>query len=190
MISVVELDHWQWAYRTVFYAGPTVETMTKVGQSREKMKGVRLIEYEDGRIGVFTRPVREVMGYTEIDSLSELTPHLTANAPEIGPRSEHGSWGPNALYPLGGDRVGVLGHIVIDDTRYHYMAAVWEFDRRSRAFSLPRIIADRKQFPPGVYRRPFLNVFYACFLDLERGLLYGGLGDVQMGVIPVPYPFR
>ncbi|MDP1722592.1 MAG: DUF1861 family protein [Candidatus Gottesmanbacteria bacterium] len=141
-------------YRTVFYryknsynelVDPRGSTVDPFAIGPEKMKGIRLIHIEPGRIGVFTRPQeppnkfgqRGQIGYFEITSLDGLQKAL---AEYDQPKNRDtliqglfldkkmslekglgdGEWGgANQLFLLQDGKIGVLGHIAgYSDERY------------------------------------------------------------------------
>lgn len=135
-------------YRTVFYRyrNSFTELVNPNGKIRDpfavgpgKMKGIRLIQIEKGRIGVFTRPQgprgqfggRGRVGYFEIQSLDQLESALADYDRQKDPNTLiHGlfvddgqgdeEWGGvNELHLLPDGKIGVLGHIAgFGDKRY------------------------------------------------------------------------
>lgn len=183
---------------TVFLQGDSPASLTEFARSPHNMKDVRLVELEDGGVGVFTRPLGGVagrgrIGYTEVRGLDDLTTVAMANAEllETQPVEEQW-WGSNDVHALGDGTLGVLGHIAkFDGAGRHYYPIAFIFDRRRRRIvSGPQIIADRSCFPPYPPKRPDLqDVTFPASIDRERGLFFGGLSDTVIGVIPIPDPF-
>lgn len=128
-------------YRTVLYSFKESftelvdingETITPFATGPKNIKGVRLIEIEPGRIGVFVRPQalrpgfggRGQIGYFEIEHLDELESALDnydkVKDPETLLKGLFVGWesggeeewgGANWLHHLPGGKIGVLGHI-------------------------------------------------------------------------------
>ena len=106
------------SYKTVFYKGKTLEGLKEFAEGPFDMKDVRLVELEDHRIGVYTRPLRlpdarrGQIGFTIINSLAELDWRAINYAPLLTTRFPEGEWvGANeaTLFPSG--KVFVLGHL-------------------------------------------------------------------------------
>jgi hypothetical protein len=184
----------QW--ETVFLRGDSLANLEEFARSPTYMKDVRLVGLEDRRIGIFTRPwggATRYVGYTEIDHLDQLTSHLLASARLLETHPVEGQWwGANAVYNLGGGKLGVLAHIArwVDGNR-HYYPITFVFDRlRFSIIREPEIIAERSCFPDYDAKQPDLrDVIFPAWIDWERRLLFGGLSDTAIGAIPVRDPF-
>ena len=202
VISVVELDHWQWAYRTVFYAGADVQSLKKVGQSRDMMKGVRLIEYEDGRIGVFTlastrgdglhRNRQPLPAHPAVD---RRRPGLgaTSNPRQLGAeRSLFAWWGPcRSAWACRGASMLLLAWPLLS---IHGRGVGV---RPSPAFPSSRSLcwdhpAHRKQFPHwGIFLGGYSSTCSTPVSSIPLAIgwtLTAAFGDVQMGGDPRPLP--
>jgi hypothetical protein len=183
-------------WETVFMRGDSLATLEEFGHSPAYMKDVRLVGLEDGRIGVFTRPwggATRYIGYTEIDDLDQLTSAVLANARLLETQPVVGQWwGANAVYNLGGGTLGVLAHIArwVEGNR-HYYPITFVLDRlRFSIVRGPEIIAERSCFPEHDAKQPDLrDVIFPAWIDWERRLLFGGLSDTTIGVVPVSDPF-
>lgn len=185
-------------WETIFLRGESAENLTEFARSPLYMKDVRLVELEDGRIGVFTRPfstehISRPVGYTEIDKLDDLCMEVMENAPLLDAQPVEAQWwGVNAVYPLAGGKLGVLAHIATwNDINRYYYPIVFVFDRETREIvDGPRIIADRSCFPAYDARQPDLkDVVFPGWIDRERGYFYAGLSDAAIGVMPLADPF-
>jgi hypothetical protein len=185
-------------WRQRFLQGRSLQELHEFAEGPDFMKDVRLIEYDDGIIGVFTRPWgpetdRAQIGYTEIARLEDLTAETLAAAPRLETQPIQGQWwGANTLYDLGGGCVGVLGHMArLSPQGRHYHAITFVFDRHRREIVRgPRVIATRSSFPQGPARAPDLeDVVFPSWIDRDRGLLYCGLSDARIGVVPIEDPF-
>jgi hypothetical protein len=189
-------NHATW--ETVFFRGSSPATLNEFAVSPPHMKDVRLIELQSGRVGIFTRPMGNVagrgcVGYTEIDSIDELTTEVMARAEYLESQPiESQWWGVNAVFRLGSGLLGVLAHIAkFDGSSRHYYPVVFVFDPGRRTFVRdPEIIADRSCFPASGMKRPDLeDVVFPTWIDRERGLFFGGISDTRIGVLPLPDPF-
>jgi hypothetical protein len=183
-------------WETVFMRGSSLSDLAEFARSPAYMKDVRLLELEDGRVGIFTRPwgsATRFIGYTEIDALDQLTTAVLAEARLLESQPVEGQWwGANAVYNLGAGKLGVLAHIARwEGGNRHYYPIVFVFDRLS--FSVvdgPKIIAERACFPAHDAKQPDLeNVIFPAFIDRDRGLFFGGLSDTAIGVMPLEDPF-
>lgn len=185
-------------FRTVLWRGDSVDSLQEFVLSPLQMKDTRLVELSDGRVGIFTRPMGGAAGkgkiaYTEADSLDVLTPGVMDDAKwlDVQPVDAHW-WGANDIYALGGDHLGILGHVAkLEGKDRHYYAFAAVFDRQTRTIvDGPRIIANRASFPATVAKRADLqDIVFPSSIDRKRGLLYAGLSDSAIGVVSIPDPF-
>ncbi|HEV3309014.1 MAG TPA: DUF1861 family protein [Chloroflexota bacterium] len=197
-VRVVARTHDFVYFRTVFWRGESLASLSEFAQGPLQMKDTRLIDLDDGRVGLFTRPLGQSAGrgkiaYTEITSLDALSGNVMAEAELIDcqPIDDHW-WGPNDVYRLGDGTLGVLCHVAkFEGSDRNYYACAFRFDPASRrVIDGPTIIADRGRFPPAEAKRPDLkNVVFPAHLDRRRGLLFAGLSDSMIGMLPVPDPF-
>jgi Protein of unknown function (DUF1861) len=185
-------------FQTVFWRGDSPANLTEFARGPLQMKDIRLVDLENGKIGVFTRPMggeagRGKVGYTEVDGLTELTPEKMANAEllDVQPIDEHW-WGTNAIYRLGDGRLGVLGHVAMfrsPHKHYYPFACVLDMHDR-RIIDGPHIIAERSSFPPAPAKRDDLeDVVFPAWFDRGKGMLYAGLSDSSVGMLPIDDPF-
>ena len=185
-------------FETVFLRGESHDSLTEFARGPRNMKDIRLVNLMDGRIGVFTRPVggeagRGKVGYTEIDSLADLTPEVMQSAPWIDVQPvEDQWWGINHACALSNSHLGVLAHIAALDgcnRRYYPVAMVYDRIER-RVVRGPKILAERAQFPDHPAKRPDLNdVLFPSWFDAQRSLLYTGVADTTIGAIEIDDPF-
>ena len=188
-------------YRTIFYRGRDTTSLEQFATGPDGMKDIRLISLPNGKIGVFTRPQGGQynggkIGYMEIDSLDDLKKKdILNNAEIIEDQFPEGEWGgANELHILPDGRVGVIGHIAYQDEKgKHYYAMAFVYDPKTKSASPIKIIATRKNFPPGKAKTPELNdiIFPGGLIRNGDGTatLYAGLGDVETGKITIEDPF-
>jgi hypothetical protein len=185
-------------WETVFFRGSSLMDLEEFARSPLAMKDVRLVELDNGRVGVFTRPWGDEensrhIGYTELNSLDELNRFSLAQAPVLPTQPVQGQWwGANAVYPLPNGNLGVLAHMArLRGHHRHYYAVSFVFDRLCREIvEGPDILAERACFPAYDARAAHLHdVIFPAWIDRERGLLYGGLSDAAVGVLPIEDPF-
>jgi len=189
------------AWRTVFYKGRGINTLTPFFKGPDGMKDLRLIELVDGSIGVFTRPQGEKggrgkIGYVCVRSLEELTIQKVEDAPLLQGQFKEDEWGGcNELHLLESGYVGVLGHIACfdEDENRHYYPMAFAFDPSTETFSDMKIIAARADFLAGEAKRVDLEdvVFSGGLVRMESGraLLYAGISDAEAQKIEVDDPF-
>lgn len=204
----------QTAHRTVFYRGSELENLEKVAEGPENMKDIRLKQLSDGRIAVFTRPgsiftrpedgVGGKIGYTEIDSLNDLTPEIINSAEIIEELFCDDEWGGvNEIHVLDDGRLGILGHIARIDEKdnKHYYAVTFEFDPQTKEVSNLKIVGIRDDFPEGKKKvvdqtksEDYLRdiVFSGGLVTTpkkDKADLYVGLSDAEAGHKKIDYPF-
>lgn len=187
-------------YKTVFYKSPDLDHLglqhEPFAVGPDGMKDIRLVELQDGKIGVFTRPQGAIggkgkIGFTILNSLDELNKDIITAAPLINIQFKEGEWGGvNAAYLLNDGRIGVLGHIAsIDEEGKHYFAISFIFNPDTSEVSTPVVIASRPDFPKGNYKDDI--VFPGGLTTNGNGevTLWAGLSDAESGRIVIPNPF-
>ncbi|KHE67398.1 DUF1861 family protein [Halobacillus sp. BBL2006] len=189
-------------WKTVFYKGSGIDDLQRFAEGPQGMKDIRLIELPDQRIGVCTRPQGEKggrgkIGYTEIDSLDQLTAEVIDKAPLLQEHFEAEEWGgANELYLLENDDIGMLGHIArfdeVGDRHYYPMVCV--LNREHMRLEGMKIIATRNDFPSGEAKRKDLVdvLFSGGIIQLKDGKaeLYVGVSDAEAHKIRIPDPFQ
>ena len=192
-------------WRTVFFRGRDISCLEQFATGPNGMKDIRLCATADGKISVFTRPRhaqgnvggdggRGMIGYTEINSLSELTPENIQAAVILDQLHPQDWLGANEVHDLGNGQLGVLCHVATYDynNNRHYFAAAFNFDRHTRRSGALRIIAERADFLPGDYKRPDLHdvLFPSGLLRANGGaVLYCGVSDCETQAIEITDPF-
>lgn len=196
-----EDPHYVTSWRTVFYRGGSVSRLKPFAKGPMTMKDIRLIELENGRIGVFTRPMmvdgaRALIGYTEIGSLSELTEETISAARLCKNQFLPDEWGgANEAHLLKNGMIGVLGHIawMEEDNIRHYYPMAYAYDPERHRTTPIKIIASRAMFPDGPAKRPDLvDVLFSGGLIRHpdgTASLYTGVSDAEAQVIDLPDPF-
>lgn len=116
---------------TQFYRGYRIDSMRHFSSGPAMMKDIRLIELQDGRIGVFTRPQGEkggrgMIGFTIIDSLEELNEQTFLEAEIFQDQFVREEWGgANEAHLLKNGHVGVLGHMACFDRLGKSITTPW-----------------------------------------------------------------
>jgi len=212
-------------YRTVFYRYKNLfnlintdeETGEPFAVGPKKMKGIRLIQRENGRIDVFSRPQgqfggRGRIGYFEIVSLDTLGRALAEYDVQKNPETliqdlfiDEEWGGANQLFNLPNGKIGVLGHIAgfsheryiaangKEESKKNYYPMTFVFDPETRSASNVQIIATAEQFPPIEVKKSDLEsiCYSGGLVRLDNGYarLYVGIGDTKAGRILIKDPF-
>lgn len=193
-----------------FYRGKTLDDLIYFTSGPKGMKDIRLIDLQDGRIGVFSRPRNEeirkkygsesMIGFAVIRSLDELTDEVVSGAKPIDGIFDQGEWGGcNQAYLLENGKIGVIGHQSFAqpmegrDPLAVYLNVAFEFDPETFEVSNRKVIGTRKCYPAGQSKLPQLEdcTFTTGIVVRKDGRadLYGGLGDTEEGRITIDYPF-
>jgi len=188
-------------WKTVFFRGGGIFDLTPFAEGPAGMKDIRLCEYANREIGVFTRPQGEIggrgtIGYRVISGLDQLCPQAIEDAVLLDDMFVAGEWGGvNEIHFFAGGKLGVLAHVAryeADGTRSYY-AATFTFDPITRHYSPLKIIATRDMFAAGPAKRPDLNnvVFSSGLLGGANAnvILYAGTSDVAEHWIELPDMF-
>lgn len=188
-------------YRTIFYRGKSPRALTRFAQGPEHMKDIRLLQLDENRILVFTRPQgavggRGTIGYTIISSLDELNPWSIESARLLDQQFIPEEWGgANELHLLKNGKVGVLSHIArFDDLgNRHYYSTCFLFEPDTGNYLPMKLIAVRDNFQVGASKRPDLtDVIFSGGLVRNgdsTATLYCGAGDAEAHRITIADPF-
>jgi hypothetical protein len=186
---------------TQFYRGFNIDSLCHFASGPGTMKDIRLIELQDGRLGVFTRPQgkkggRGQIGFTIIPSLEDLNEETFLNAEILQNQFTPDEWGgANEIHLLKNGWVGVLGHIACFDDKKnkHYYSMVFGLNPETLERSSLKIIAVRGDFPIGPGKRPDLeDVIFSGGLIRNghgRAELSVGVSDAEAYRIEIPDPF-
>jgi hypothetical protein len=190
-------------YRTIFYKGKNIFELERFSSGPWGMKDIRLVELNNGEIGVFTRPqgkkgARGKIGFMKINSLEELTPRIISKAQLIKNQFAKGEWGGvNQAIILKNGKIGVLGHIARyskDKMNRFYYAIVFCFDPETSDTSNLRLILRRAELPEGESKNPGLyNVIFPGGIIRKKDgtcLIYAGVGDLESYRILIKDPFK
>jgi hypothetical protein len=193
-------------YRTLFYKGTDIHNLKKFAAGPWGMKGIRLIQLPQDKIGVFTRPQgnkgrRGNIGFTTINSLANLSPRLLSKVELIPDQFARGEWGGvNEVLILKTGKLGILGHIARfsrdkrrDYRMRFYYPMVFAFDPKTRKASSIRVLVRRAELPEGDAKRPDLyNVVYpgGIIRENSKAKLYAGVGDAEAYEIMIKDPFK
>jgi hypothetical protein len=196
-----EDPHYVSSWRTVFYRGYSISTLEAFAKGPLGMKDIRLVELASGRIGVFTRPMmidgaRALIGYTDIETLEDLTEDNIATASLLRHQFLPDEWGgANEAHLLANGMIGVLGHIawMEDNNIRHYYPMTFAYDPVVNRYTPIKIIASRNQFPDGPAKRPDLEdvIFSGGIVRNGDGTasLYTGVSDAEAHVVVIQDPF-
>jgi hypothetical protein len=192
--------HW----RTVFYKGSSIYNLRKFAEGPWGMKDIRLVELNDGKIGVFTRPQgrkgrRGKIGFRMIESLSELTKRKIQNADIFKDSFYRGEWGGvNEAHALEDGKIGVIAHIANfqkekGERIRHYYPIAFLFDPQKNKISKIKILARREDLKKktGKKREDLKYIIFPGGLIREgkRSKLYCGISDAESYKIILEDPF-
>lgn len=201
VITAVENPEQIVSWVTQFYRGFEIDSLIHFSSGPGTMKDIRLIELEDGRVGVFTRPQGErggrgQIGFTIIPSLEELNEQTFIEAEVLQDQFVSEEWGgANEAHLLSNGHIGVLGHIACLDNsaKKHYYSMVFSLNPETFETTPIKIIATRSDFPIGPGKRPDLNdvVFSGGLIRSGNGraVLSVGVSDAEAYQIEIPDPF-
>ncbi len=196
-------------YYGYFYRGTELDNLYYFTTGPDYMKDIRMIDLQNGKIGVFSRPRSKeiedkygsasMIGFATINNLDELTDEVILNAPVIEGLFDKGEWGGcNQAYLLDNGKIGVIGHQSFNELRDGvelavYLSIAFEFNPDSFAVTNNKVIATRSCYPKGEAKLPSLIdcTFTTGIVPRSDGKadLYGGLGDIEEGRIVIDYPF-
>ncbi|GBU11589.1 hypothetical protein AwEntero_01900 [Enterobacterales bacterium] len=188
-------------WKTVLYRGADIHSLSPFFTGPEGMKDIRLVELQEGRVLVFTRPQgavggRGTIGYVVLNTLDELTSDALEQATLLYGQVSADEWcGVNAAYRLDAHDIGVLSHIARFDAQghRHYYACTFVFNSQTHHCSPMKMIAERQQFELGPAKRADLNdvIFPGglTFVDKSSARLYCGTSDCEAQWIDINYPF-
>ena len=187
-------------WRMQFYRGTTPESLEPFLIGPDRMKDIRLVELQDGSVGVFSRPQgdrggRGTIGFTRVRCLDDLTAETIEAAPLLHDQFLPEEWGgANEAHVLSDGTIGVLGHIArMDAEGKHYYPMVFCLDPESEQAGPLKMVATRRCFPPGPAKRPDLeDVIFSGGLrrgDDGSAVLYAGICDAWAAQITIPDPF-
>ncbi|MBI2285684.1 DUF1861 family protein [Candidatus Saccharibacteria bacterium] len=201
---------------SAIYAGKKLDSLSLISRSPDNMKGVRLVELKDSRVGVFTRPQHRFdpargglgkIGFTVFESLSQISSDALAAAPLIPDlfSEDDTEWrGVNDVSLLPNGELAVLAHQArfekshIPDSRGYY-PLFFTFNPESYQVDHQQILATLDDFRFNGQVKPKTpdvdNVFYPSALLFPNGDirssyagLIGGAKDSRMAADYIPNP--
>ncbi|SHO49327.1 DUF1861 family protein [Anaerocolumna xylanovorans] len=197
------------AWYTDFYRGTNLNNLTLFASGPRHMKDIRLVQLQDKRIGIFSRPQGQKMleeygciakiGFTVVDSLKDVTAKNIENAPFLEGLFLPDEWGGcNQIHLLKNGNLGVIGHIAygenIGDEKYlHYYGMAFVLNPHTGERSTPKVIITRDCFPEGPAKAPRLkDITFTAGIqrrDDKKAVIYTGLSDAQIGSAVINDPF-
>lgn len=187
-------------FKTVFYRGKTPFVLRKFAEGPLGMKDIRLVELENRKVGIFTRPQggkykRGKIGFLIFDSLNQLNENLINNARLINFPFLGKEWGGvNHVIMLKKGVLGVLGHIAYvskDNSKFYYPIS-FRFNIKTRKISDMKLLFSRKDLPFGLPKNKYLyNVIFpgGIICKDEKATIYAGVGDSESYEVEIRNPF-
>lgn len=188
-------------WRTVFLRGKNISELKEFAKGPDGMKDIRLVQMQNGSIGVFTRPQGEKggrgkIGFTRIEALEELTAKTIDEAPLLEGQFTPEEWGgANEIHLLKNGLLGVLGHVASfdEEENRHYYPMAFVFNPESKKHSDIELIAVRDNFLAGPAKRPDLvDVVFSGGLIRHKGgtaTLYAGISDAEAQKLTIKDPY-
>ncbi|MGL4336996.1 MAG: DUF1861 family protein [Turicibacter sp.] len=183
-----------------FLKGKDINSLETFVYGPNGMKDIRLVELQDGRVGVFSRPQgqkggRGKVGFTVVESLAHVTPEVIQEAPLLTQFDDEEWGGVNAAYLLSNGKIGVLGHIakMTEGDVRHYYPMAFCVDVENGTYSEMEILAERANLLDGPAKREDLIdvLFSAGLVRHGNGMatLYTGVSDVEVQSCDIQDPF-
>ncbi|MDD4111732.1 MAG: DUF1861 family protein [Herbinix sp.] len=193
-----ENEHALW-WHTKFFYGKELSELENLTTGPKGMKDIRVVELQDGRIGVFSRPQgivggRGKIGFTIINRIEELNEEIISAAPLLELFDDEEWGGVNEAICLKDGRIGVLGHIAKftpEDLR-HYYSMSFILDPITKELTDVKIIAERADFLLGPAKRSDLvDVLFSggILLKEDKAELFVGVSDCEVQKIQINNPF-
>ena len=201
---------------SAIYAGENLNNLRLIARSPDRMKGVRLVELQDGKIAVFTRPQSPgdpdrgglgKIGLTVVESLDQINTDVLAAAPlipELFSEDDEEWRGVNHVRLLPNGDLAVLAHIArfekseIDHSKgyYPYFFTLDPITLRVENQQLLAKVADFRLNGQIKAKLPELeNVSYPSALlfpndDITSSyaIYMSGMKDSKMAAICIPNP--
>ncbi len=186
-------------YKAVKYRGHDLNSLTRFFEGPNGMKDIRIVELENQKILVFTRPQGEVggrgkIGTLIIDSLEQLNEVDLVNAPLLDLFLEEEWGGANQALLLENGKIGVLSHIAkFDDAGdRHYYASTFVIDATGKEVENFKIISCRENLTPGPSKRPDLfDVVFpgGILIKGDKAELFVASSDCESHYVEMQNPF-
>lgn len=158
-------------YYGYFYKGTELNNLYYFTTGPEYMKDIRVVQLENDKIGVFSRPrnpeiydkygSESMIGFTIINSLDELSAEVISNAPYLDGLFKDGEWGGcNQAYLLEDGKVGVLGHVCYQEDKTGqsiYTNMTFVINPLTKEISDYKLVGTRKSYPDGPAKKIHLK---------------------------------
>lgn len=189
-------------WRTVLYKGANINSLEECFKGPDGMKDLRIVQLQDNRIGILTRPQgdkggRGKIGFAIADTLECLSIELVESAELLENQFADLEWGgANEPHLLKDGKIGVLGHVACFDANEdrHYYPMVFTINPENRETTELKLIATRGDFLDGPSKRLDLVdvVFSGGLVRHSNGLatLYSGISDADAQCITIVDPFK
>ncbi|CCW68387.1 unnamed protein product [Phytomonas sp. Hart1] len=189
-------------YATDFYRG-VHNDLVYFTSGPTKMKDVRLVELQDGRIGVFSHHKFTntcLTGFTIVNNLDDLSAESIYSATPIDHSAFGDAWGGvNQAYLLTSGKIGCISHHGYladgeEDIINVYCATSFVYEVTTNKVYSYKIIGTKQCYPYCPFKAPRLVdcAFASGIVMRDDGKcdLYCGLGDTCEGRLVIDYPFQ
>jgi len=188
-------------FKTVFYKGKNFFSLKKFAEGPWGMKDIRLVGLEDGKVGVFTRPLggkygKGKIGFIVLDSLYDLSSETINKAKLVRFPFGKEEWGGiNDVLLIKKDILGVIGHLAYsdkDEKKFYYPIS-FKFNLKEKKISELKLLFKRDNLPFELPKNRFLyNVTFpgGIFLDKGKARLSIGVGDSKAYEVLIKNPFK
>lgn len=189
-------------WRTKFFYGRTLEGLKPLTTGPNGMKDIRIVELQDGCIGVFGRPQgltggRGKISFGIVDDIFSLYPEGIQKLSLLHQFADDEWGGVNEAHLLPSGEIGVLGHIACFSDEdgggeRHYYPMAFTIDPQTKTPSKIKILAERSEFLPGDSKRADLaDVLFTAgaIFHGDHATLYTGVSDCEVHSIEIENPF-
>ena len=187
-------------YRTVFYKGKNLESLTLFSKGPIGMKDIRLVNLNN-KIGVFTRPQngiykKGVIGFTILDSIDNLKLLNFYDAKTIIDFDEELWGGVNHAF-IHNNELCVIGHFaymtINNGVEYkHYFPVSFVYEYKDDKISNLKLFTEKLNLKMINNSNPSLqDVIFPSGINIikDKSFLYVGISDFNCAVLEIKTPF-
>ena len=196
-------------YNNRFYRGYDPFNLKHFADGPDYMKDIRILKLSSGKIGIFSRPRNDEVtkcygtvsqiGYTEVDSLEDITPEAIENAKLIPNLFANMEWGGvNECFELKNNLIGIIGHhsyseYINDVDHPVYTNVSYVYDSKNNTYLDKKVIGIKEDYGKVDAKLDQLDrvAFTSGIVPIgnNKVRLYSGLCDSSEGYIVIDDPF-